>query len=395
MFLSRSTMRFLGFGAAVLTAGCAYKGTVQPDRRDASGHAGSGGIGGAGGAGGGGGARLDGGGPIAGRDGGPIIIITGGSTGTDGGHVTLDANCGTKTQSAKMIPPDMMLVMDRSLSMTNDINDRQCAGATGNNGNCGANSKWELMVPPLNQVIAATDTTVNWGMFYLGDEPSPQCGVATAPVVPIAAMNAGAVTASLTGNLFNGDVGTPTRRVIQGAVSYLRGLADMNPKYLLLATDGQPNCATASGLNMDDTAGTQQAVADALTAGIPTFVVGIGNTNAAASLNQLAVAGGRPQMGGATSYYQVNDATALAAALGTIVGQAASCTFNIGKAPDGTTTKGLGVFGDGSPIPMDATDGWSFTDTTMTSIIIKGPTCDRVLSGMIHDVTVAFVCDVT
>jgi hypothetical protein len=126
--------------------------------------------------------------------------------------------------------------------------------------------------------------------------------------------------------------------------------------------------------------------------GIPTFVVGIGNTGAAATMEQLAIAGGRPQMGGTTSYYQVNDAAALSAALGKIVGQTASCTFNIGAPPDGTNTTGLGVFGDGAKIPMDPSNGWSFTDATMTTIIINGPTCDQVLSGAVHDVTVAFVC---
>ena len=287
-----STARCVWILAAVATAGCGFKqSNVQPG--------GSGGGGTGGGLGGiGGGAGTTG---LGGRGGMPIVIVTGGLTGADGGSAsgTLDSNCGVKTQSAKMIPPDIMLVMDRSLSMTNDVNDKQCAGATGNNGNCGANSKWELMVPALNQVITNTDAKVNWGMFYLGDEPA-QCGVATAPVVPVAATNATAITTSLTGNQFNGQTGTPTRRAIQGAVSYLNGLTDTNPKFLLLATDGQPNCATtaASSLNMDDSAGTQQAVADALTAGIPTFVVGIGNTGAAATLDQVAIAGGRPQTGG-------------------------------------------------------------------------------------------------
>jgi len=381
-----STARCVWILAAVATAGCGFKqSNVQPG--------GSGGGGAGGGQGGIGGAA--GTTSLGGRGGMPIIIVTAGSTGADGGSAsgTLDSNCGVKTQSAKMIPPDIMLVMDRSLSMTNDVNDKQCAGATGNNGNCGANSKWELMVPALNQVITNTDAKVNWGMFYLGDEPA-QCGVATAPVVPVAATNATAITTSLTGNLFNGQTGTPTRRAIQGAVSYLNGLADMNPKFLLLATDGQPNCATtaASSLNMDDSAGTQQAVADALTAGIPTFVVGIGNTGAAATLDQVAIAGGRPQTGAATSYYQVNDAAALSSALGTIVGQAASCSFNIGPAPDGTTTKGLGVFGDGTSIPMDPANGWSFKDGTMTTIILNGAICDQVMSGTVHDVSIAFVC---
>ena len=380
-----STARCACLVGAVVIGGCGFKAPAQAGPRlDAGSQAGTGGGAGTTGAGGRGGT-------------GPVIITAGGSTGTDGGgNVTgsLDANCGTRTQTAKMIPPDIMLVMDRSLSMTNDVNDQPCAGGSGMNGNCGASSKWQLVVPVLNQVITDTDAKVNWGMFYLGDEPA-MCGVATAPVVPITAMNAMAVTASLTGNQFNGQVGTPTRRVIEGTVSYLTALADQNPKFMVLATDGQPNCATATGLNTDDSAGTQQAVADALAAGIPTFVVGIGNTNAAATLNQVAIAGGRPQTGGTASYYQVNDAAALAAALGTIVGQAASCTFNIGAPPDGTTATGLGVFGDGMKIPMDAANGWSFKDAAMTTIILNGPTCDRLLSGMIHDVTVAFVCMVS
>jgi len=382
-----STTRCAWILAAAATAGCGFKANVEPSGSgggvDAGSQAGNGGHAGTAGGGGKGGTM-------------PVIIVVAGSTGTDGGSATgtLDSNCGVKTQSAKMIPPDIMLVMDRSLSMTNDVNDKQCTGSTGNNGNCGPNSKWELMVPALNQVITDTDAKVNWGMFYLGDEPA-QCGVATAPVVPVATMNATAITTSLTGNQFNGQTGTPTRRAVQGAVSYLTGLADQNPKFLLLATDGQPNCATANSLNTDDSAGTQQAVADALAAGIPTFVVGIGNTGAAATLDQVAIAGGRPQTGGTTSYYQVNDAAALGSALGTIVGQAASCSFNIGPAPDGTTATGLGVFGDGAKIPMDPANGWSFKDTGMTTIILNGSICDQVMAGTVHDVTVAFVCMVT
>ena len=388
----RSTARVGGMAAAVVVmAGCTAG--VQPslgvDAGSQAGSGGRGGGGGGGGSGGGGGGGSGGGG--RGGMGATFVIHT-----VDGGNgmVSLDANCGIKTQSAKMIPPDIMLVMDRSLSMTNDVDDQPCAGGTGMNGNCGASSKWQLTVPVLNQVITSTDATVNWGMYYLGDEPA-MCGVATAPVVPIAPMNATAVTTSLTGNLFNGQTGTPTRRVIQGAVSSLMGLTDPNPKFILLATDGQPNCATATTLNTDDSAGSEQAVADALAMGIPTFVVGIGNTGAVATMNRMAIAGGRPKMGGTTSYYQVDDAAALGSALATIVGQTASCTFDIGPAPDGTTAKGLGVFGDGAPITMDPANGWSFKDAQMTTIILTGPICDQVLSGTIHDVTVAFVCAVT
>jgi hypothetical protein len=367
------------FILTVVMAGCTFKGMGQPNG-DAGNPSGSGG---------GAGTSVS-----TGRGGAPVIIVDGGGGGGGMAMGTLDANCGTKTQTAQMLPPDIMLVMDRSLSMTNDVDDKTCAGAMGNNGNCGPNSKWELMIPAINGAVTATDAIVNWGMYYLGDEPGPNCGVAAAPVVPIAMTGANAVTTALAANTFTGGLGTPTRRVIQNAVTYLTGLTDPNPKYILLATDGQPNCPTtnANSLNTDDSTGTVDAVTAALAMGIPTFVVGIGNTGAMAALNNTAVAGGRPQMGGTTSYYQVNDAAALTTALSTIVGQAASCTFNIGAAPLGTSAVGLGVFGDGSKLTMDPTNGWSFKDATMTTIVLNGSLCEQVTSGAIKSVTVAFVC---
>ena len=51
----------------------------------------------------------------------------------------------------------------------------------------------------------------------------------------------------------------------------------MNPKYILLATDGQPNCPMSSGdTAADDTPGAVMSVARRGRApAIPTFVVGI------------------------------------------------------------------------------------------------------------------------
>ena len=68
-----------------------------------------------------------------------------------------------------MILPDIMLVygplaVDDQRHQRQDVHRR----ARATNCNCGAISKWELMVPALNQVITGTDAKVNWGMFYLG-----------------------------------------------------------------------------------------------------------------------------------------------------------------------------------------------------------------------------------
>ncbi len=64
----------------------------------------------------------------------------------------------------------------------------------------------------------------------------------------------------------------------------------------------------------------------ALSQGIKTFVVGIGNvTSAVNTLNQMAIDGGEAQTGGATSYYAATDESALEAALNSIVGKIAGC----------------------------------------------------------------------
>jgi len=127
--MSGSAARFSCLVAFVATVGCGFKAANSEPMSV---------TGGGGHAGAGGGAGTTGG---AGRGGGPVIIVNdAGSPGTGGGGNvtgTLDANCGVKTQSAKAIPPDIMLVMDRSLSMTNDVNDQQCAGGTGTTATAG------------------------------------------------------------------------------------------------------------------------------------------------------------------------------------------------------------------------------------------------------------------
>ena len=69
---------------------------------------------------------------------------------------------------------------------------------------------------------------------------------------------------------------TPTRAAENAAVTYLtQRLTDPNPKFIVLATDGQPNCPAIGQHVTDDAPGAVTAVTTAKTAGFPTFVVGI------------------------------------------------------------------------------------------------------------------------
>ena len=58
---------------------------------------------------------------------------------------------------------------------------------------------------------------------------------------------------------------TPTRAAENAAVTYLTQLAmtDQNPKFIVLATDGQPNCPASGSQSADDSPGAITAVTNA------------------------------------------------------------------------------------------------------------------------------------
>jgi hypothetical protein len=299
---------------------------------------------------------------------------------------TLDANCAAVSQGAVPQPPDILILQDRSGSMEYNA-DATCRM------NCGANSRWRQLTDALNQVVPMTDTMVNWGLKLFGS--SNACAVTADPEVPIGAGNGPMITARL-GQTRTGSA-TPTRLGVAAGAAYLATLTDTNPKYLLLATDGEPTCdpAMPTMMNNSDALGAQQAVTDAFNMGFKTFVVGIGDTGGAATLDQLAINGGMPQTGAATSFYQVTDTASLVAALQTILGRVGSCQFDIGTAPNSSTSnEKIDVFGDGVPIPRDQShgDGWDYSNAAHTAIEVYGPRCDAVKAGTTMTVTVTFRC---
>ncbi|HXU61255.1 MAG TPA: VWA domain-containing protein, partial [Polyangia bacterium] len=238
---------------------------------------------------------------------------------------------------------------------------------------------WAQVVAALEQVVMRTQTTVNWGLMFLGDETA-MCGAAAAPVVPITPQTSyPPIQAALAGVQFNGAIGTPTTAVINNAVTYLQTLTDANPKYLLLATDGEPNCARGTANNNDDV-GAENAVAAAKAAGFPTFVVGIATagTTATDALNTMAVNGGEAQTGAATKYYAVTDTADLLDVLTKILTSAMSCTIPL-TGIDGDLDKVVVSAKDASgqtvQIPQDGTNGWSYTDASKTAIVLNGDAC--------------------
>jgi hypothetical protein len=317
-----------------------------------------------------------------------------------GGMMT---SCGQTNVSVMPEPPDILIVQDKSLSMNQDATGCCCGGngrnscntgtCTGNTA-CGATSKWSQVSAAIDTVVMTTQTTVNWGLMFFGSDS--MCGVNAMPNVAIAASNYTAISQAYASNQPSSY--TPTESAVNAAAAYMQTVTDTNPKYLLLATDGLPNCnPNGNTVTDDDSAGATTAVMSAAKAGFPTFVVGIGNTMGVTTLNQLATAGGEAQVGSAdgNSFYEVNSTADLVTALNKIVGMVASCNIPL-TGVNGTLEKvavsAKDASGNTVEIMQDSTNGWSYTDTSMTTIILNGTACTDLQNGMLSDFQFIYTC---
>jgi hypothetical protein len=327
-----------------------------------------------------------------------VGLTSGGGGDVTGGGGSMQ--CGVTSTPQEVLPPDVLIVQDKSGSMADDDSDNGCG-----NGGCGANSKWSQVSAAMQNVVTTTQMTVNWGLKYFSDT-SP-CSASAPPAVAIGSANAAAaIVASYMATTPAHN--TPTRDAISYGAQYLSTLTDPNPKYLLLATDGLPNCPSGcAGMsnpsnsctmtdNPNEDMAAEAAVLMAAAQGFNTFVVGIGNVSSAVNtLNQFAINGGEAQTGAGTSYYAATDPTALEAALNAIVGKVASCIVQLQGVPAGQTNVAVSVndsSGKPTQVPEDPNDGWSYTSTADTAIQLNGMYCDGVKNGTYTNIKFYYAC---
>jgi len=342
----------------------------------------------------GGAGATSGGGPLgsAASSGTGTGLIGGGGAQTGQANIS-GMNCAAVMQPVAKLPPDILLIQDKSGSM-NDAADGSCTG------NCGANSKWSQTTAALTQVLTSTDATVNWGLKFFASPNGGACGVTNGADVAIAANNSGAIN-NLIGRTTPGN-STPTRMAVGAGSAYMSTVNDANPKFLLLATDGLPNCIPTTGggtctnnCQTSDMAGAVQAVTDALSAGFPTFVVGIATSSDPTSdqtLNAMAMAGGKPQASGPPYYYPVASQQQLVDALNAIVVIAGTCVFTIPPPPNSDTDQmHIGVQVNGTEISHDTghSNGWDYTGTNQ--VTVYGSSCDAIMAGT-ATVQIVFKC---
>ncbi len=251
------------------------------------------------------------------------------------------------------------------------------------------------MVGGIDAALAANGPPVEWGLRLIGSvADSCNTGALEAAVAPNDATSVktalGTHTAAsqlaVTGN-------RPTRAALNAATTYLLALTSPGSSAILLMTDGQPNCDRGEP-GAGDVAGTVEAIAAAWAGGFPTFVVGIGTFDAATDdvVSMMAIQGGVPR-GGTPAYYPVADATDVERTISQVVEATGACTFAIPPPPtsDGVTSReDISVFFDIGLVPQDASHGWTYGDSTHTTVTLHGSSCGAARAG--HQLMIEFRC---
>ncbi len=220
-----------------------------------------------------------------------------------------------------------------------------------------------------------------------------------------------------------------------GATPTSAALAELRPAlealdgdtFLVLITDGAPNCNLEASCGIDecmpniegarvgntsctgdvnccdpdlfgelapgncvDLAASEREVLELAEHGIPTYVIGMpGAEPYAAVLDRLARAGGTARSG-KTAYYAVSDQGELKEALYSIgTGVAIRCSIELDAPPEDLDR--VNVYFDGNVVPRDDEDGWSWDGPRR--IEVHGAACDELSSGAVIDARAVFGCD--
>jgi hypothetical protein len=258
---------------------------------------------------------------------------------------------------------------------------------------------------------------IAWGLaVYPTDD---NCGTSANVDVTVGTGNATAIGMKI--DAYDPGGNTPTADAVAKATAHMAARTTQNPKYLLLSSDGEPNCGSTSVqctcvLGSPDATGqcclapgvcfgqcvplpvgdglgaAEQAVKDAATQGIHTFVIGVAASGGASSaLDKLATAGLEPRAS-SPKFYPAGSQADFVTAVNAIAGQIISCSFALTTPPP--SDLGLVEISlNGSPVPRDTThaDGWDFGGNN-SSIIFYGAACQTLQTSAGQNIQAVYKC---
>ena len=315
---------------------------------------------------------------------------------------------------------EVMFVIDRSNSMAFSLD-----GAVGVPI---AQQRWPILSNSLARVLPMFERTVSFGAKFYPQPIDPgnvdveenctsRAGIDLEPALG----NGAALLRFFTTTRPGG--GTPTHDGLLQASTYLRSRTNRGAaRYIVLATDGGPNCNSrnptppsrcvctssdpgscrnnpAVGIYncLDDTrtVALVREIATPTAPGaqpIPVYVVGLDGsmtmrTDLLAVLDEMARVGGRPRPivnPGDRAYYSVRTPGDLERAFDTIVAPLARCAYVTPSRP--TNPDEIDIEIDGRLVSRDATrvEGWDWTDRDFGEITFYGMACARAASAVVN-----------
>jgi len=276
------------------------------------------------------------------------------------------------------VPPTVLVLVDRSWSMTKDFAGTERWGAV-----------YRTLMHPDSGVIARLDGQVRFGLTLYtsknGDEGG-ECPLLT-EVAPD--LDNAAQIDELLAQKVPIDEG-PTGESLLLTAQSLAALDVHGPKAIVLATDGEPD--TCSQPNPDEgQALAVQAAQSAHDLGIETFVVSVGDDVSEEHLQEMANVGvGRPVNASEPApYYQALDADELVTAFADVVTELVRCDARIDGFVDleqacrGTVTL------DGEPLEC----GVDFELADESTLVLLGGACNSLKSGGTHELQGSWPCD--
>ncbi len=339
----------------------------------------------------------------------------------DAAGASVDGACGGTMMKATARDANLLLVLDKSGSML----QRPTGFSV---------KKWDAVKIALRDALAPVANKISLGLEMFPNDASgvgDMCALPTGGAAINVPIGPGTDTvAKIVGavNAASPAGATPTAKALAEANAYFTtgaGKDLVGDKYVILATDGGPNCGsmpsctadmcttnidgscTSAGNCCDPVNGGSHIScldADAVIAqlnalrsvGVKTFVVGIPGTEAYTKyLDQFAEAGGFVNTAGPNKYYSVSaegGVAGLTSVFALITGELiTSCRISLEQSvPD---PENINVYVDDNPVPQGGANGWNYdTSTTPPSIVINGTTCDMVKTKGAKAITVVYGC---
>jgi hypothetical protein len=304
-----------------------------------------------------------------------------------------DTLCGAEDLPLEYaVSSDVLIVLDRSGSMAMTLASLKTA---------------------VNAIVDAADDRIWFGLMPFPSTVTPnecrliaadsECAAPDHPQVAPFELRAPDIAAALVDIRICGS--TPTSATLANARAYLASAPTGHTQYVLLATDGVPNCnssldwTTCTCLDTEtgctdrpeaclDDAASYAALDALLGAGVRTYVLGMGRWLGSDRdvMNNMAVHGGTDH------FYAAEDPGRILATFEEIMGTiVVSCVFDLH--PDDTVDPTqVNLYVGDVLIPQDASrgDGWDYVDGDTVEFF--GPACDTILSGDVGNVRAAYGC---